>query len=64
VEHYGMLPTWLMPAFLAFGPLFAVTAPNRIYAMAGAIMLAFALLTLFVRTMQLEKEVARLQGSR
>ena len=58
-----IIPTWLMPAFLAFGPLYVVIAPNRIQAMVGGLMLSFALVTLFVRTIRLEKEVQRLLHS-
>ena len=59
----AIVPSWLMPAFLAFGPLFVVIAPGRTYAMVGAMMLSLGLVSLFVRTMRAEKEIERLKGS-
>ena len=56
------IPIWLLPTFLAFGPLYIVIAPSRTQAMIGAIMLGTGAITLFLRMMSIEKELASLRS--
>jgi hypothetical protein len=62
------LPVWLMPAFLTFGPFFIaismigtrlnVLVPTII----GAVMLSSGLATLFIKVMELEKEINEMKS--
>ena len=57
-----IIPNWLLPAFLGFGPLYIVIAPNRTQAMFAALMLSLAVVSLFVKTMRLERDLAKVKG--
>ena len=64
-----ILPQWLMPAILAFGPVFiviglsGVSLSSTIFSYVGAIMVSLSLLSLWKQVTDLEKEI-REQKSR
>jgi len=64
-----ILPQWLMPAILAFGPIIiviglsGVSLPSTIFSYVGAIMVSLSLLSLWKQVTDLEKEI-REQKSR
>ncbi len=64
-----ILPQWLMPAILAFGPVFIVigqqgtTLTSERASYAGALMVSFGLLSLWRQVIDLEKDI-REQKSR
>ena len=53
-----LIPSWLLPAFLVFGPLYIVIAPSRPQAMVGALMLSLGVTALFVKVTRLERDMA------
>ncbi len=64
-----ILPQWLMPAILAFGPIFivvglsGVSLSSTIFSYVGAVMVSLGLVSLRRQIIDLEKEI-REQKSR